>query len=123
MGIEYPRPDLDVLLPAMREAMPAWREAGPEVRAMVCLEILARISARTHEFAHAVMHTSGQAFMMAFQAGGPHAQDRGMEAVAYAYAGAGPHPGRGRLVEAAGQARPPRSQQALHGGAAAASPC
>jgi phenylacetic acid degradation protein paaN len=51
----------------------------------VCLEILARINARTHEFAHAVMHTSGQAFTMAFQAGGPHAQDRGLEAVAYAY--------------------------------------
>ncbi|WP_245997609.1 phenylacetic acid degradation protein PaaN [Streptomyces armeniacus] len=85
MGIEYPHPDPDRLLPAMRLAMPAWREAGPEARAAVCLEILARISARTHEFAHAVMHTSGQAFMMAFQAGGPHAQDRGMEAVAYAY--------------------------------------
>lgn len=85
MGIEYPHPDLDVLLPAMKRAMPAWREAGPETRAAVCLEILARIGARTHEFAHAVMHTSGQAFMMAFQAGGPHAQDRGMEAVAYAY--------------------------------------
>ncbi len=52
---------------------------------MVCLEILARINARTHEFAHAVMHTTGQAFTMAFQAGGPHAQDRGLEAVAYAY--------------------------------------
>lgn len=85
MAVEYPHPDPGVLLPAMRRAMPAWREAGPEVRAAVCLEILARISARTHEFAHAVMHTSGQAFMMAFQAGGPHAQDRGMEAVAYAY--------------------------------------
>ncbi|MCT2589109.1 phenylacetic acid degradation protein PaaN [Streptomyces sp. N2-109] len=85
MGIEYPHPDIYALLPAMRLAMPAWREAGPETRAAVCLEILARISARTHEFAHAVMHTSGQAFMMAFQAGGPHAQDRGMEAVAYAY--------------------------------------
>jgi phenylacetic acid degradation protein paaN len=35
--------------------------------------------------ANAVMHTTGQAFMMAFQAGGPHAQDRGLEAVAYAW--------------------------------------
>ncbi|MFE7775498.1 phenylacetic acid degradation protein PaaN [Streptomyces sp. NPDC057445] len=85
LGIEYPHPDIDVLLPAMRAGMAAWREAGPEARALVCLEILSRISARTHEFAHAVMHTSGQAFMMAFQAGGPHAQDRGLEAVAYAY--------------------------------------
>ncbi len=31
------------------------------------------------------MHTTGQAFMMAFQAGGPHAQDRALEAVAYAW--------------------------------------
>jgi phenylacetic acid degradation protein paaN len=85
LGVKYPHPDVDVLLPAMRAAMPAWREAGPEARAMVCLEILSRISARTHEFAQAVMHTSGQAFMMAFQAGGPHAQDRGLEGVAYAY--------------------------------------
>ncbi|MEU2258927.1 phenylacetic acid degradation protein PaaN [Streptomyces sp. NPDC019645] len=85
LGIEYPHPDLDVLLPAMRAGMAAWRDAGPETRALVCVEILSRISARTHEFAHAVMHTSGQAFMMALQAGGPHAQDRGLEAVAYAY--------------------------------------
>ncbi|MBB5934041.1 phenylacetic acid degradation protein PaaN [Streptomyces zagrosensis] len=85
LGVLYPRPDIEVLLPAMRAAMPAWRDAGPQTRAAVCVEILARISARTHEFAHAVMHTSGQAFMMALQAGGPHAQDRGLEAVAYAY--------------------------------------
>jgi phenylacetic acid degradation protein paaN len=31
------------------------------------------------------MHTTGQAFPMAFQAGGPHAQERALEAVAYAY--------------------------------------
>lgn len=86
LGITYPHPDIDILLPAMRAGMRAWRDAGAETRAAVCLEILARISARTHEFAHAVMHTSGQAFMMAFQAGGPHAQDRGLEAVAYAFA-------------------------------------
>ncbi|MEU0332131.1 phenylacetic acid degradation protein PaaN [Streptomyces sp. NPDC006193] len=86
LGVTYPHADIDVLLPAMRAGQRAWRDAGPEVRAVVCLEILKRISDRTHEFAHAVMHTSGQAFMMAFQAGGPHAQDRGLEAVAYAYA-------------------------------------
>ncbi|KMS86984.1 aldehyde dehydrogenase [Streptomyces regensis] len=86
LGVTYPHADADVLLPAMRAGQRAWRDAGPEVRAVVCLEILKRISDRTHEFAHAVMHTSGQAFMMAFQAGGPHAQDRGLEAVAYAYA-------------------------------------
>jgi phenylacetic acid degradation protein paaN len=86
LGVTYPHADVDVLLPAMRAGQRAWRDAGPETRAVVCLEILKRISDRTHEFAHAVMHTSGQAFMMAFQAGGPHAQDRGLEAVAYAYA-------------------------------------
>ncbi|WP_128377559.1 phenylacetic acid degradation protein PaaN [Streptomyces cavernae] len=86
LGVTYPHADIDVLLPAMRAGQRAWRDAGPETRAVVCLEILKRISDRTHEFAHAVMHTSGQAFMMAFQAGGPHAQDRALEAVAYAYA-------------------------------------
>ncbi|MGW0823877.1 phenylacetic acid degradation protein PaaN [Streptomyces sp. NPDC002845] len=85
LGVTYPHADIDALLPAMRAGQRAWRDAGAETRAVVCLEILKRISDRTHEFAHAVMHTSGQAFMMAFQAGGPHAQDRGMEAVAYAY--------------------------------------
>ncbi len=85
LGVTYPHADVDVLLPAMRAGQGAWRDAGAELRAAVCLEILKRISDRTHELAHAVMHTSGQAFMMAFQAGGPHAQDRGLEAVAYAY--------------------------------------
>src|SRR4051812_37574753 len=87
LGVTYPHADVDTLLPAMRAGQGAWRDAGAEARAMVCLEILGRISDRTHEFAQAVMHTSGQAFLMAFQAGGPHAQDRGMEAVTYAYEG------------------------------------
>ena len=52
----------------------------------MCAEILHRINRQSFLFANAVMHTTGQAFMMAFQAGGPHAQDRGLEAVAYAWA-------------------------------------
>ncbi|MQY35880.1 N-succinylglutamate 5-semialdehyde dehydrogenase [Streptomyces sp. RB17] len=86
LGVSYPHADVDALIPAMKAGQRAWRDAGAETRSLVCLEILKRIGDRTHEFAHAVMHTSGQAFMMAFQAGGPHAQDRGLEAVAYAYA-------------------------------------
>ncbi len=85
LGITYPKADLDVLLPAARIAQAAWRDASIEARIGVCMEILARINRRSFEFANAVMHTTGQGFMMAFQAGGPHAQDRGLEAVVYAY--------------------------------------
>ena len=85
LDISYPRADVDSLLAAAAEALPAWRDAGPAARTGVALEVLARLNARSHELAHAVMHTTGQAFPMAFQAGGPHAQDRALEAVAYAY--------------------------------------
>jgi phenylacetic acid degradation protein paaN len=85
LGITYPKADLNTLLKAAKAAIPAWRDAGVEARVGTCLEILARLNKRSFEIAFAVMHTTGQAFMMAFQAGGPHAQDRGLEAVAYAY--------------------------------------
>lgn len=85
LGITYPKPDIDEVLKAAQAAMPGWRRATPEVRASVCVEILERLNKRTPEMIFAVMHTTGQAFMMAFQAGGPHAQDRGLEAVTYGY--------------------------------------
>jgi phenylacetic acid degradation protein paaN len=86
LDITYPHADVDALLAGATAAIPAWRDAGPEARTAVALEALARINARSHEMAQAVMHTSGQGYAMAFQAGGPHAQDRALEAVAYAYA-------------------------------------
>ncbi|MBO0829366.1 MAG: phenylacetic acid degradation protein PaaN, partial [Streptosporangiales bacterium] len=86
LGVEYPHQDLGRAMTSALDAMPAWTAAGPDTRAGVCLEILHRLNARTFELAHAAMHTTGQAFMMAFQAAGTHAQDRGLEAVAYAYA-------------------------------------
>ena len=49
------------------------------------MEILDRLGQNSFEMAHAVMQTTGQSFLMAFQAGGPHALDRGLEAVAYAH--------------------------------------
>ena len=86
LGITYPKIDPNVLLPAMVKASEAWGRASIDERAGVCMEILSRLNKRSFEIAYAVHQTTGQPFMMAFQAGGPHAQDRGLEAVAYAYA-------------------------------------
>ncbi|MCH7871944.1 MAG: aldehyde dehydrogenase family protein, partial [Planctomycetes bacterium] len=85
LDVAYPKADLDILLPAAAAAVPAWRDAGIEARVGVCLEILHRLNQRSFEISNAVMHTTGQGAMMSFQAGGPHAQDRGLEAVACAY--------------------------------------
>ncbi len=86
LGITYPKADLDALFAGIAKAQREWRKAGPETWVGVCAEILHRINRQSFLVANAVMHTTGQAFMMAFQAGGPHAQDRGLEAVAYAWA-------------------------------------
>ena len=86
LGVSYPHvTDVDVLLAAAQAGMKAWRDAGPEARVGVCIEILDRLHARVFELANAVQHTSGQAFVMAFQAGGAHALDRALEAIAYAW--------------------------------------
>jgi phenylacetic acid degradation protein paaN len=85
LSITYPKADLDTLLAAAGRAEDQWKKAGPETWAGVCVEIIARLNRASFEIANAVMHTTGQAFMMAFQAGGPHAQDRALEAVAYAW--------------------------------------
>ena len=82
LGVAYPALDLDAGLAAAEAAIPAWRDAGPQVRAAVCVEIVDQINRRSFELANAVMHTSGQPFVMSFQAGGPHAQERAIEAVA-----------------------------------------
>lgn len=92
LGITYPAVDLTAAITAAKTAMNAWAAADIETRTGVCLEVLDRLNKRSFELANAVMHTTGQGFMMAFQAGGPHAQDRGLEAVAYAYEEMTRHP-------------------------------
>lgn len=85
LNIRYPKVAVDTLIEQSQQALESWRRAGPKQWVGVCLEILHRINQRSFEMAYAVQHTTGQGFMMAFQAGGPHAQDRGLEAVAYAW--------------------------------------
>jgi phenylacetic acid degradation protein paaN len=84
LGITYPAQDVPTLVARAEAAAPAWAATDPAQRAGICLEILHRLNRDSFLMAQAVMHTTGQAFAMAFQAGGPHAQDRGLEAVAYA---------------------------------------
>ena len=81
LRIRYPRLDVESALAAARAAMPAWRDAGALTRAAVCVEIVDAINKRSFEIANAVMHTSGQPFVMSFQAAGPHAQDRALESI------------------------------------------
>ena len=85
LGISYPKTSVDSLIASSTEAWKTWRRAGPRAWVGVSLEILHRLNRASFDIAYAVQHTTGQGFMMAFQAGGPHAQDRGVEAVTYAW--------------------------------------
>ena len=53
LGVSYPRAHrrVDALLAAARSGMRAWRDAGPEARVGVCIEILDRLHARVFELA------------------------------------------------------------------------
>ncbi len=82
---KYPVFAVETLIAQAQAAQLPWQRLGPEGRVGVLLEALTRLNRRSMEIAHAVMYTTGQGWMMAFQAGGPHAQDRGLEAVAYAW--------------------------------------
>lgn len=116
LDVRYPHVSpqgVDALLAAARAGMPAWRDAGVDARAGICLEILARLHARIFTIANAVQHTSGQAFVMAFQAGGAHALDRGLEAVAYAYEEMTRHP-YATTWEKPAKGEPLRMQKTYH---------
>jgi phenylacetic acid degradation protein paaN len=85
LNVQYPVCDIEALIAAGQAAMPAWQALGVQGRTGVCVEMLERLNQNSFELAHAVMMGTGQGWMMAFQAGAAHAQDRGLEAVAYAY--------------------------------------
>jgi len=86
LDLRYPTASVDKLVAASVAAGEPWGRAPIETRAGVALETLSRLNKQSFLIADAVQHTSGQSWSMAFQAGGPHAQDRGLEAVAYAVA-------------------------------------
>ncbi len=85
LDVRYPVCDIETLIAAGQAAMKGWQAVGAAGRTGICLEILDRIYQQSFEMGHAVMATTGQGWMMAFQAGAAHALDRGLESVAYAW--------------------------------------
>ena len=85
LEIKYPSIPVSLLVTRATTAFHVWRKVNVQDRAGILLESLDRLKARFFEIAYATMHTTGQGFMMAFQASGPHAADRALEAIAAGY--------------------------------------
>ncbi|VTU18590.1 phenylacetic acid degradation protein PaaN [Variovorax sp. PBL-E5] len=85
LRIRYPQADIDTLFDAAEAAIDDWAAACVDTRIGVLMEALDTIY-REHlfEIAHAVMHTAGQSFNMAYAGSGVNALDRGIEALVHA---------------------------------------
>lgn len=85
LGITYPAFDVDTLIVRAGRASAEWKNKSADERAAVLVAALEAVKNRFFEIAYATQHTTGQSFVMSFQASGPHANDRALEAVAMGY--------------------------------------
>lgn len=82
IGVRYPSISVEQYVKNSNGAAKSWSKTSILERAGILIESLERVRARFFELAYATMHTTGQSYMMAFQASGPHAADRALEAIA-----------------------------------------
>jgi phenylacetic acid degradation protein paaN len=85
LNVSYPMFSPATLLQRSGKAYHQWRKVSVQHRAGILLESLEKMKSSFFEIAYATMHTTGQGYMMAFQASGPHAADRALEAIAAGY--------------------------------------
>jgi phenylacetic acid degradation protein paaN len=85
IGIKYPKPELSKLLDLSKVAMSNWSTTDSDFRIGILVEMLEKIKNRFFDIAYATMHSTGQSFMMSFQASGPHSNDRALEAAVMGY--------------------------------------
>lgn len=85
LKIAYPLFSVSKLIERSSQAFQSWRKVSIDDRAGILMQSLEGMKSRFFEIAHATMHTTGQGYMMAFQASGPHAADRALEAIAAGY--------------------------------------
>lgn len=85
LGIHYAAYSAEDLIITAKASAGSWQKLSAEQKATVLQDALQRVSNRFFEIAYATMHTTGQSFVMSFQASGPHANDRALEVVAMAH--------------------------------------
>ncbi len=85
LGVQYPKFSPELLVERAKQAHSTWTQLPVSQRADLLVDMLDAVSERFFELGYATMHTTGQSFMMSFQASGPHANDRAMESVALGY--------------------------------------
>ncbi len=85
LGVSYQAADIDALFDAAGAAVDSWSQTSIDTRIGVLMEVIDTLY-REHlfELTHAVMHTAGQSYNMAFTGSGVNALDRGIEALVYA---------------------------------------
>ncbi|MFA6262412.1 MAG: phenylacetic acid degradation protein PaaN [Bacteroidia bacterium] len=86
IGVRYPQLSVETLIQNSKTAQAVWENTPVQDRAGILIESLERIKSRFFDIAYATMHTTGQSFMMSFQASGPHSNDRALEAIATGFA-------------------------------------
>lgn len=85
LGVTYPVFEVETTIVRAGRAFSAWKNISVDIRAEILVDALERVKNRFFEIAHATQHSTGQSFMMSFQASGPHASDRALEALAVGY--------------------------------------
>lgn len=85
LGVRYPAFSTSHLIEKARSSGKVWGSLSVHERAGILIESLDKVKSRFFEIAYATMHTTGQSFIMSFQASGPHANDRALEAITMGY--------------------------------------
>jgi phenylacetic acid degradation protein paaN len=85
LGIHYPKLNATDLINNSSIAFNQWRNVDIDTKYEILSKSLENVSKRFFELAYATMHTTGQSFLMSFQASGPHACDRALEVLVAGY--------------------------------------
>ncbi len=81
IGVNYPSYKITDYINKAETAQKNWSKIPLIERGAILIEALERIKQRFFDITYATMHTTGQSYMMSFQASGPHSNDRALEAI------------------------------------------